>query len=521
MRFSDQKQSYPDTSVPMTSYDPWDVPASSRRLSNCSFSRIATTAPTPSRSPGAWPGSAPAGQTSWNDSETDGSESLTKLQGVESNTSNLQPQPPASPSSRVTIKQLGLSNAAVNRFRLTFDETSDAAANKNIELPKEVAPQVLGTKRPSCICGEPELPPGDGFTQLQESSNSTNLDLANTGSEIYSSTTHNCLLNSSSTHFIPVENSGVSLSPIPTLEKPQASSDNELLLLNAPGTEPEVSKSNSGHDDLNSASNMSQAERTHPKVTIRVSNSQQSFIPYLCESPTSDLVSDDQLKINDILLSHHHNNNHFIKDACFSSYPEVVCAAGCTSLAYHQHFQHPDIMDGQMFETYPADDMKMSMQDTRPLLQHQDTVSAPPIQDLYRYHVFFSHCPDDREWVEHMVAHLEAPPFNYTCAYASLQDEAEPATLQQRILCAAMLSERVVLVLSRRYVEETWFSFEKTLKQLTQMSLHNQRIMGVLLEDCDIPESLGELYFLDSSDPDFFHVFAKRLKTSKSPSLSL
>ena len=66
-----------------------------------------------------------------------------------------------------------------------------------------------------------------------------------------------------------------------------------------------------------------------------------------------------------------------------------------------------------------------------------------------------------------------------------------------------------------RYVEETWFNFEKTLKQLTQMSLHNQRIMGVLLEDCDIPDSLGELYFLDSSDPDFFHVFTKRLKTSE------
>ena len=45
------------------------------------------------------------------------------------------------------------------------------------------------------------------------------------------------------------------------------------------------------------------------------------------------------------------------------------------------------------------------------------------------------------------------------------------------------------------------------------MSLHNQRIMGVLLEDCDIPDTLGELYFLDTSDPDFFDVFVKRLKT--------
>jgi hypothetical protein len=55
----------------------------------------------------------------------------------------------------------------------------------------------------------------------------------------------------------------------------------------------------------------------------------------------------------------------------------------------------------------------------------------------------------------------------------------------------------------------------QVLRQLTQMSLHNQRIMGVLLEDCDIPDTLGELYFLDTSDPDFFDVFTKRLKTGQ------
>ena len=82
-------------------------------------------------------------------------------------------------------------------------------------------------------------------------------------------------------------------------------------------------------------------------------------------------------------------------------------------------------------------------------------------------------------------------------------------------MCSAMLSERVVLVLSKQYVQETWFVFEKILRQLTQMSLHNQRIMGVLLEDCDIPDTLGELYFLDTSDPDFFDVFIKRLKTGE------
>nr|KAG5703895.1 hypothetical protein BaRGS_008154 [Batillaria attramentaria] len=141
-----------------------------------------------------------------------------------------------------------------------------------------------------------------------------------------------------------------------------------------------------------------------------------------------------------------------------------------------------------------------------------DTLAAPPLNELYRYHVFFSHCPQDVGWVQEVVARLEAPPYNYRCA-ASPDSPQDAASLEQNLLCAAMLSERVVLVLSKQYVQETWFTFEKVLRQLTQMSLHNQRIMGVLLEDCDIPETLGELYFLDTSDPDFFHVFSKRLKT--------
>ncbi|KAL8625618.1 hypothetical protein ACOMHN_043893 [Nucella lapillus] len=145
-----------------------------------------------------------------------------------------------------------------------------------------------------------------------------------------------------------------------------------------------------------------------------------------------------------------------------------------------------------------------------------ESLGAPPLNELYRYHVFFSHCAQDAAWVQDMIARLSAPPYGYLCVYTP-EVEKDPTALEQSLLCSAMLSERVVLVFSRQYVQDTWFTFEKVLRQLTQMSLHNQRIMGVLLEDCDIPESLGELYFLDSSDPDFFDVFSKRLKTGRLP----
>ncbi|KAK7100359.1 hypothetical protein V1264_023327 [Littorina saxatilis] len=146
-----------------------------------------------------------------------------------------------------------------------------------------------------------------------------------------------------------------------------------------------------------------------------------------------------------------------------------------------------------------------------------DCLAAPPLNELYRYHVFLSHCAEDVGWVEEVVARLQAPPYCYKCAYSPVVDEQDPGAPEQNLLCSAMLSERVVLVLSEQYVETTWFVFEKVLRQLTQMSLHNQRIMGVLLEDCHIPDTLGELYFLDTSDPDFFDVFTKRLKTGRIP----
>ncbi|KAL8581690.1 hypothetical protein ACOMHN_049246 [Nucella lapillus] len=144
-----------------------------------------------------------------------------------------------------------------------------------------------------------------------------------------------------------------------------------------------------------------------------------------------------------------------------------------------------------------------------------DSLAAPALNELYRYHVFLSHCAQDAGWAEDMVVRLQAPPYCYQCAYTPPLSEHDPTSLEQKLLCSAMLSERVVMVLSKQYVQETWFVFERVLRQLTQMSLHNQRIMGVLLEDCEIPDTLGELYFLDTSDTDFFDVFTKRLKTGE------
>ncbi|GFR91869.1 Toll-like receptor 2-like protein [Elysia marginata] len=456
-----------------------------------------------------------------------------------------------SPGTKMKMKNLKLADAAASRFRLTFDESADGPANKYIDVPIDVSPHTpsMGPKRPSCICGEPELPPGDVFSLLPDpnkdhmdnrQTQSCHSNLKNLNDVPAESTSGNQIQllisppsnNSSMSNIFygsqqaSETTSSTPLPPLTTSECPGSMSPATDLSL-------DVISSGNSSDNKNTTSETEQSSQElngvvphtsaveHPKVTICISNSQQSFIPlnYDSNSPHDSGSEDHHVQQQQQQPQHQcayqnsHNYHQFGPGNSFY-YPSPGMPSAGDNYSYY-----PDDMVNGFIPGTETDDLVNyggygGPYSQRPVLQQQDTVSAPPIQDLYRYHVFFSHCSEDREWVEHMVSHLEAPPFNYTCAYASVEDEADPSTLQQRILCAAMLSERVVLVLSNRYVEETWFNFEKTLKQLTQMSLHNQRIMGVLLEDCDIPDSLGELYFLDSSDPDFFHVFTKRLKTS-------
>lgn len=406
-----------------------------------------------------------------------------------------------SSSARPKMKHLSQNSTsqAAMRFRLTFDETADAAANNTIALPDEVAPcSPVIMKRPSCICGEPELPsvyiPQESYSGSQQNDHCPLLTRVITPS---------C----ENPHENHLDESTISSYNVSQVHPPLASS---ALMDTTYQSDVGILSSAFCHSKAAATRSPipSQPNQPHPhNITIRVSNSQQSFTPLLSDSP---FPGDDYCHNCD-----HRDSFHVHADSCdlirnnsiTPSYPE----------SHYEYRQNASSMSMNFNgnDQVPSEVGPVSPEHFQPSSSQTNTTHAPPIQDLYRYHVFFSHCPEDREWVEHMVAHLESAPFNYTCAYASVQDEADQSTLQQRILCAAMLSERVVLVLSSKYVQDTWFSFEKTLKQLTQMSLHNQRIMGVLLEDCVIPDSLGELYFLDASDPDFFHVFTKRLKTSK------
>ena len=59
-----------------------------------------------------------------------------------------------------------------------------------------------------------------------------------------------------------------------------------------------------------------------------------------------------------------------------------------------------------------------------------ESLAAPPLNELYRYHVFLSHCAQDVGWVQEAVARLQAPPFGYKCTYTPEVEQVNKEVLK-------------------------------------------------------------------------------------------
>lgn len=138
--------------------------------------------------------------------------------------------------------------------------------------------------------------------------------------------------------------------------------------------------------------------------------------------------------------------------------------------------------------------------------------TAPPLKDLYRYHIFFSHSLEDSKWISGLVHRLESEPYSYKCHYNDSVTQTKQ-NVHQTQMSAVILSERVVIVLSPSYVKSNWNEFQELLQNLTTCSLYQQRMLVVLLKDCNIPDHLQPLGFLDARECDFFDCLVRHLRS--------
>lgn len=109
------------------------------------------------------------------------------------------------------------------------------------------------------------------------------------------------------------------------------------------------------------------------------------------------------------------------------------------------------------------------------------------------------------------MARLEDEPYNYRCCLAD-RDFDDKISHLQNVLCSVMLSQRVIVVLTPDFVNDSWGEYEDALAHLTSLSQRRQRIVPIVLEQCPlIPESLRSMQALDARDGTFWETLFSSL----------
>ncbi len=138
------------------------------------------------------------------------------------------------------------------------------------------------------------------------------------------------------------------------------------------------------------------------------------------------------------------------------------------------------------------------------------TLTASPLDQKHKYHLFFAYHPANREWTQDLVKRLEAEPWAYKCCYAD-RDFDTKCNSTQNMLCSIMLSHRIVVVLTPKFLKELWDEYEESLAHLASMTLRKQRVIPIVLEETKVPDSLRMLRVVDARREDFWDVFLQNV----------
>ncbi|XP_074641279.1 uncharacterized protein LOC141899026 [Tubulanus polymorphus] len=122
-------------------------------------------------------------------------------------------------------------------------------------------------------------------------------------------------------------------------------------------------------------------------------------------------------------------------------------------------------------------------------------ITAHKLDEKYRFHAFVSYNANDRPWVENVVKRLEGEPYCFQLCFDERDFDRKVSEIQN-IVCSIMLSERIVIILSPSYVDNSWQQYEDTIAHITSISQHKQRVVLVVLEECEIPDALKSLNFI-------------------------
>ena len=169
---------------------------------------------------------------------------------------------------------------------------------------------------------------------------------------------------------------------------------------------------------------------------------------------------------------------------------------------------------GFTFKSSMADSLE-SRSDCTTLSTISVATTATPLDQKHRYHVFFAYSARDVIWVEYVVRRLESDPYHYQCCYAA-RDFNKTVTHVQNVLCSIMLSQRIVVVLTPDFVSSSWREYEENIVHLTLMSQCRLSVIPVMLEQCDVPESLRSWQLVSAHQESFWQSLLQALQPGQS-----
>ncbi|KAI8489946.1 hypothetical protein Bbelb_323070 [Branchiostoma belcheri] len=140
---------------------------------------------------------------------------------------------------------------------------------------------------------------------------------------------------------------------------------------------------------------------------------------------------------------------------------------------------------------------------------------APPLGQHEKYHVFFCYSSADAPWVKDTIQKLESDELGFKCCFHE-RDFLPGVAIIDNIVRSIHESQKTVFVLSRDFVESRWCNFERQVVMGANLREENKKVIPVMLRECDLPEFLQHMTYLEVWTAYFFDRFIGALKESTS-----
>ena len=129
------------------------------------------------------------------------------------------------------------------------------------------------------------------------------------------------------------------------------------------------------------------------------------------------------------------------------------------------------------------------------------------------YDVFYSYSSHDEEWVrEELIKTLEEK-YHFK-GLSHDRDFIGGMNVVKNISLAVKRSKKTIAVLTPNYVESKWCQYEAINAMTTAMSTQlDSFLIPIMLKECDVPEYMRSITYIDVNDENFLERVVKALKT--------